>query len=278
MRSDRDDGGELSRERRRRNVVGRAHQDDAGERRLVGDLVEQPEVVLAAGAQRQVDHPRALPDRPAEPFRENHALAGQPAAQHAHRPQSRVGGGAPDDPGARGAVTEQIVVRALGTDDLFGLRVPVEGDGPVDGTDLPGGRRRSRCRPRPRLPRHRWPRPTPSPCRWAGRSVAQAVAFPGAKASLQAGLSGAVATAFPRSLRHRAAPPRASRRSAAPRRARAANDAASAARSASAAGSLSAAWRSAWMRSSPAAASASAFSSTRPSALNASTLASASAA
>jgi hypothetical protein len=33
-------------------------------------------------------------------------------------------------------MTEQIAVPTLGTDDLLGLRVPLEGDGPVDGTDL----------------------------------------------------------------------------------------------------------------------------------------------
>ena len=33
-------------------------------------------------------------------------------------------------------MTEQIVVRALGTDDLVGLGVPRQGDGPVDGPDL----------------------------------------------------------------------------------------------------------------------------------------------
>src|SRR6516225_2726327 len=50
-----DDRGELGRVGRRRDVVGGADQDDAGERGFVGYLVEQAEVVLAAGAQGQVD-------------------------------------------------------------------------------------------------------------------------------------------------------------------------------------------------------------------------------
>src|SRR5580658_407904 len=130
-----DDRGELGRVGRRRDVVGGAHQDDAGERRLVGNLVEEAEVVLAPRAQRQVDHPRALLDRPAQARREDQALTGELAAEDPDRPDGRVGGGPPDDPGARGAVAEQVIVRALGGADLAGLRVPLQSDRPLDGAD-----------------------------------------------------------------------------------------------------------------------------------------------
>ena len=46
-----------------------------------------------------------------------------------------VRGGEPDDPGARGAVPEQVLVRALGARRLLGLRVPLQGDRPPDPPD-----------------------------------------------------------------------------------------------------------------------------------------------
>jgi len=81
MGGGRDHRGELSGIRRRRHVIGGAHQHHAGECGLVGDLVEQPAVILAAGAQRQVDDTRSLGDRPAQAGGEDQTLARQAATE-----------------------------------------------------------------------------------------------------------------------------------------------------------------------------------------------------
>src|SRR5262249_3314119 len=106
-----------------------------GEVCFVGDLVEKPEEIFAAGAQRQVDNPRALDDCPANAGREDHALACQPTAEDPHRPYCGIRRGPPDDPGTRGAVTEQIVVRTLRAYDLVRRRVPPQSDGAADRPD-----------------------------------------------------------------------------------------------------------------------------------------------
>src|SRR5215475_14787643 len=272
-----DNRGELSGVGRRRNIVGGADQDRAGEGRLVCDLVEKPEIIIAARTQRQVDDPRAVGDGPANTGREHRAFASQPTAEHTHRPQGRGRGNAPDDACTCGAVTEQILVRVLGSDDLFGLGVPPQGncpvyrtDGGVGGVDTAvdhGDDDAGAGSPAPRpflVDGHI--HPSHSAQRLGGEGVAPRRS--------QRGRGGRLSAYSPMSR----STDRASRRSSSPRRARTAKAAAIAARSASAAGSPSAAWRSATASSSPDAASASPASSTRPNMLNVSTVASARAA
>ena len=96
------------------DVVDRAHQHDVAKVREVGDLVEQAEVILLAGAQAHVDDVHAVLDRPAHTRGEDRTLAGQPAAQHAHAEQLASRRQRTDDPGACGAVTEDVAVLDLG--------------------------------------------------------------------------------------------------------------------------------------------------------------------
>ena len=83
-----------------------------------------------------------------------------------------VRGSAPDDPGARGAVPEQVLVRALGPASPPGPPSPTAGRRPAPRCRPQGGPRRCRYPPRPRRSRPRKRRPRPSPCRWADRSAA----------------------------------------------------------------------------------------------------------